>query len=127
MTSDPGYPAGLPENQVRLIIKGQEYGGWKKINIEAGIERLEQTAQVRVIGGVAVESIDAWVLACCDDPKAEGHKQPKAVLHAVHGIGTCDRKVARVREKDLTKLPKTAKSLTAWLRKAREVAQARVS
>ena len=48
MTSDPGYPAGLPENQVRLIIKGQEYGGWKKINIEAGIERQARSFELEV-------------------------------------------------------------------------------
>lgn len=47
-TTDPGYPAGLPENQVRLVVGGQEFGGWKKIRIEAGIERQARSFELEV-------------------------------------------------------------------------------
>ena len=47
-TIDPGYPAGLPENQVRLVVNGQEFGGWKKIRIEAGIERQARSFELEV-------------------------------------------------------------------------------
>ena len=48
MNTDPGYPAGLPENQERLIVGGQEYGGWKQIHIEAGIERQARSFELVV-------------------------------------------------------------------------------
>ena len=47
-STDPGYPAGLPENQVRLVVGGQEFGGWKKIRIEAGIERQARSFELEV-------------------------------------------------------------------------------
>uniref|UniRef100_UPI0005F2B449 phage baseplate assembly protein n=1 Tax=Xanthomonas sp. MUS 060 TaxID=1588031 RepID=UPI0005F2B449 len=41
-------PAGEPENQVRLVVGGQNFGGWKKIRIEAGIERQARSFELEV-------------------------------------------------------------------------------
>jgi prophage tail gpP-like protein len=46
--SSGGYPAGQPQNQVRLVVGGNEYGGWKKIHIEAGIERQARSFELEV-------------------------------------------------------------------------------
>lgn len=35
-------------NQVRLIVEGQEYGGWKSVRIEAGIERQARSFDLEV-------------------------------------------------------------------------------
>ena len=48
MSANIGYQAGLPENQVRLVIAGVEYAGWKKIHIEAGIERQARSFEFEV-------------------------------------------------------------------------------
>ena len=45
-----GYPVGQPENQVRLVVGGQEFGGWKKIHIEAGIERQVRSFEFETTG-----------------------------------------------------------------------------
>lgn len=35
-------------NQVRLVVEGQEYGGWKSVRIEAGIERQARSFDLEV-------------------------------------------------------------------------------
>ena len=47
-TNDAGYLAGLPQNQVRLVVGGQEYGGWKSVKVEAGIERQARSFDLEV-------------------------------------------------------------------------------
>lgn len=37
-----------PSNTVRLVVNGQEYGGWKSIKIEAGIERQARSFDLEV-------------------------------------------------------------------------------
>jgi len=37
-----------PANVVRLLVKGQEYGGWKSVRIEAGIERQARSFDLEV-------------------------------------------------------------------------------
>lgn len=37
-----------PANQVRLVVNGQEFGGWKSVRIEAGIERQARSFDLEV-------------------------------------------------------------------------------
>ncbi|WP_052689409.1 phage baseplate assembly protein [Xanthomonas albilineans] len=41
-------PVDQPENQLRLVVGGQDFGGWKKIRIEAGIERQARSFELEV-------------------------------------------------------------------------------
>ncbi|WP_307734445.1 phage baseplate assembly protein [Xanthomonas albilineans] len=47
-TRDAGDPVGQPENRVRLVVGGQDFSGWKKIRIEAGIERQARSFELEV-------------------------------------------------------------------------------
>lgn len=113
--------------QVIAFVRDRDGVAQRQQDIEAGIRQMEEAGQFRVIGGVAVEAIEAWVLACCDDHKAEKHKAPKEVLAEKHGIDTCVQKVERVQGSDLAKLPRTATSLKAWLARAEQVAGSRTA
>jgi len=107
------------------FVRDRDGDAQRECEVAKGMDEVVKTGEFHVIGGVAIESIDAWVLACCGDHKAEGYKKPKAVLDEVHGVGTRASKVDRVRSADPSTLPKTAKSLHAWLGRARAVAQHR--
>ena len=37
-----------PANQVRLVVNGQEFGGWKSVRIEGGIERQARSFDLEV-------------------------------------------------------------------------------
>ncbi len=40
----------MTDNNVRLVVAGQEFGGWKTVRIEAGIERLSRSFELGITG-----------------------------------------------------------------------------
>jgi hypothetical protein len=90
-------------------------------DVERGIhDARAEYPDLRVVGGVAREEIEAWVLALLGQPASEGHTNPKEVLSAApHGIGNRDAKVAAVEAADMSRLPDDAESLHRWLERAR--------
>ena len=40
----------MTDNNVRLVVGGREFGGWKAVNIQAGIERLARSFELAVTG-----------------------------------------------------------------------------
>lgn len=76
---------------------------------------------IKVIGGTAVEAIDAWILACLGEASTESKSDPKSILTSRFRMDTGAQKTAVVSEAKLDKLPNDARSLRAWLKRAAEV------
>lgn len=68
-----------------------------------------------VVGGVAVQEIEAWILALLGDARSERHADAKTVLADKHSISDRAAKIAAVETADLTKIPRDAASLADWL------------
>ncbi len=91
-------------------------------DIGAGIEDAQATfSDLRVIGGVAIEESEAWILALLGDRRSEEHADAKKHLEQTHSLSGCEQKVLAVKEADLNALPDDAASLRMWLRRAGEV------
>jgi hypothetical protein len=80
---------------------------------DAIAEAASQFANVRVVGGVAVEAIEAWALAAQDVRECEQHARPKD-----HFDGSV---VEVLREADLEVGCRRSPSLRRWLERARSL------
>jgi hypothetical protein len=88
-------------------------------DVERGIELARQTFSMAIIGSVAVEEIEAWVLALLGETRSEQRPSPKERLSQVHGCRELADCVARVSSADWTRIPEDAASLHRWLDRAR--------
>ena len=95
----------------------------RKDDVERGIrDALTENPGLRVVGGVAREAVEAWILALLGQHDSEAHTDPKAVLSAQpHGIQNRAQKVEAVEGADMSRIPDDAESLHAWLERARAV------
>lgn len=94
----------------------------RECEVERGIrEGVELVPSLRVIGGVAVEDIEAWLLALLGERGSESHSHPKQVLAAEpHSVTSREEKVELVLEAEVEAIPEDARSLLRWLERARE-------
>lgn len=76
---------------------------------------------VEVIGGAAIEEIDAWLLAIRGRKRSESLGDPKAELRGKHGITDAPKKAELVMDAALSDIADDAESLRAWLDRARDV------
>lgn len=82
----------------------------------------ENFPAVEAVGGVAIQSLDAWGLALAGERRTEARNRAttKAALDA-NGAGSTEARAQAVRDADLNKLPADAASLAAFIDRAREV------
>lgn len=82
-------------NRVRLLVKGQEYGGWKDVRIEAGIERQARSFDLTVTdrwpGAVddlprRIRPGDECVVYIGDDRVATGYVDGTPIRYDGHSI-----------------------------------------
>lgn len=77
-----------------------------------------------VIGGVAVPTLEGWILALLQEPRTE-ELTPKRAEQTLEGKGVKlkdgSAMVRAVEEADLSKLPGDATSLATWLARAKMV------
>jgi len=101
---------------VAAFVRDRDRDPERAAAIESAIDECSaRFSAVRVIGGVAVEAIEAWLLAINGDLRSEEHSDPKNLL----GIAGLHAKIAIVDSADLDHLPRDAVSLGAWLGRAR--------
>ncbi|MSP61902.1 MAG: hypothetical protein EXR72_16530 [Myxococcales bacterium] len=88
-------------------------------DVEKGIEKAaEMFPDVTIVGGVAVETIEAWILALLGESRSEAQHNPRTVLADTHSIRTVAEKVAAIALADLAAIPEDAGSLHRWLLRA---------
>jgi hypothetical protein len=96
--------------------------------IEAAITALDAADDgPSVIGGVAIEKLESWLVALTGKPGSEGMARPEEVLSKL-GIAEKDTEamINLVIDADLSRIPADATSLLLWLDRARAVLPARV-
>jgi hypothetical protein len=105
--------------EVLAFTRDRDRSRERQEEIEAGLIEVGRLS-VEAIGGVAIESLEAWLLALGGRAGTEGISKPKEEL-SKDGITTTADLVARIEEADLARLPEDATSLHLWLGRAREV------
>lgn len=89
--------------------------------IERAIERLEESPATgpAVVGGVAIEKLESWLVAIAGTHGSEGHRRPEEVLA---GLGIAEKDTAAmvrfVEETGIQDIPSDARSLRRWLDRA---------
>lgn len=99
-----------------VFVRDQDGYADRQEHIEVGI-RLVRAGDFApaLVGGIAVQEIEAWVLTLLGERRTEHHADAKDVLEKKHGITTCEGKTAVVDSADRAKIPEDAASLRAWL------------
>ncbi len=101
---------------VLVFVRDQDGDKDRQTDVEEGIRLArERGFTPALVGGMAVQEIEAWLLALLGERKSERHADAKAVLAKKHGITTCIGKVAAVEDADLGRIPPDARSLRDWL------------
>jgi hypothetical protein len=123
---------GEVQNVLGLVLEAEEAGAEALVfvrdqdgyqdrqdDVEEGIRQARERGYApKIVGGVAVQEIEAWILALLGERRSEGHADAKAVLAKKHEIIDRAGKVAVVEGADLDRVPEDARSLRAWLSEA---------
>jgi hypothetical protein len=105
--------------KVLVFVRDQDGYPDREEDIEEGIRQARARSYgPEVVGGVAVQEIEAWVLAILGERRSEQHADAKAILAARHGIDSLSAKVAAIDAADLDRIPRDATSLRTWLERA---------
>lgn len=104
---------------VLAFVRDRDGDADREQQLERGIEEAARTfASVRIVGGVARESIEAWILAMRGDAGCESHRHPKGELATRHGIRTRAEKVSVVDSADLDPARARSATLDRWVSRA---------
>ena len=99
-----------------VFVRDQDGHSQRAADVEEGIQAARSHCPgLLIIGGMAVEEIEAWLLAMLGERKSESHKHPKEVLQERHGISNRLDKTRVVEEANFAKLPEDAHSLRTWM------------
>ncbi len=99
-----------------VFVRDRDCDEQRAADIEAGIRiAQERFPDVRIVGGSAVEEIEAWLLAMLGEHNSESHRHPKEVLRDRRGIANRLDKTRVVEEARLDQLPDDAASLRQWI------------
>jgi hypothetical protein len=112
------------ETSCDALVFGRDRDGdeERESDVEDGIRRASKTfPTLAVIGGIAIENVEGWILVLCGDASGEivAGSATKAKLPWDFGIETTEQKVDRILEADLDTI--TTGSLGTWLARARSV------
>lgn len=111
--------AGEVGADVLVFVRDQDGDEDRGKAINEGLRRIREGGEgASVVGGVAVQELEAWLLALLGERRSERRSDAKAMLEKEHGIAGRARKVEVVERADLARVPDDALSLRAWLRDA---------
>lgn len=102
-----------------VFVRDQDGDEERQADIEEGL-RLAQGKglDVAIIGGVAVQEIEAWILAILGERRSEHHADAKQVLRQRHKIAEREEMVEVIDERGIDGIADDAASLHAWLEMA---------
>jgi hypothetical protein len=115
------------EHRADIIAFSRDSDGdrGREASVEAGIAAVGEKFPdgPRVAGGVAVQTVEAWILALAGRSRTEEMSRAKLVpaIEALLGAGNVkqtDRYIETVEQADLAKLAADASSLRRWIERA---------
>jgi hypothetical protein len=102
-----------------VFVRDRDRDEDRQADIENGIELAQSKfPDLAIAGGVAVEEIEAWILAILGERRSEHHADAKHVLKENHSIAGRASMIGALEDKDLGKIPADATSLRTWINRA---------
>jgi hypothetical protein len=102
-----------------VFVRDRDGDAERQADIEEGIRLARDRGFApALVGGVAIEEIEAWILAAMGEVRSERHGDAKAVLEERRGLAGRAAMVAAVQERGLQRVAEDAASLRAWLNEA---------
>jgi hypothetical protein len=101
--------------QAVVFTRDRDRSAAREKEIEMAIKTATGMFSIAIVGGMAVEAIESWMLALLGDEKAEKHADPKAEL-AKRGVNTVEDKVRVVRQEaaKLDEAKRRSASFATW-------------
>lgn len=103
---------------ILVFVRDQDGYEDREADINEGVRLARERFTPGVVGGVAVQEIEAWILALLGDRGSEAHANAKQELAERHRIASLAEKVAVVEGADIHRVPEDAISLRDWLNDA---------
>jgi hypothetical protein len=107
--------------QVLVFTRDRDGEKERERDVEMGlVEARRENPSLRIVGGVAIEMIECWMLALRGDHHSQTCRDPKDELSKLHQVASVQQMVDLVREAklELSAVPKDAESLREWLEQA---------
>lgn len=113
-----------------VVVFSRDRDGAKNRAREVAIEGVvasasSAAASPKLVGAVAIETLEAWVLAACGDAKCESYTDPATELATRFNFNVSPKStaamVAFIESADLDGASACSTSLAFWLRRARAV------
>lgn len=102
-----------------VFVRDRDGDGRRAVDFADGIARATaEHPELTLVGELACEEVEAWILAIRGELRSETHRHPKEVL-AERGIRTTAEKVTCIEAANLAAVPADATSLCSWLEQAR--------
>lgn len=102
-----------------VFVRDQDGDEERQADIEEGVRAAQgRGLDVDIIGGVAVQEIEAWILAILGERRSEHHADAKQVLKQRHQITEREEMVEVIDERGVDGIPEDAASLRTWLEMA---------
>ncbi|NUQ74927.1 MAG: hypothetical protein HUU21_15360 [Polyangiaceae bacterium] len=102
-----------------VFVRDRDRDEDRQADIENGIKLAQSKfPDLAIAGGVAVEEIEAWILAILGERRSERHADPKTVLKQNHSIAGRASMLSALEDKTLGQIPIDATSLRTWLARA---------
>lgn len=101
------------------FVRDQDGDEERQADIEEGVRFAQAKGlDVDIVGGVAVQEIEAWILAILGERRSEHHSDAKQVLKQRHQITEREEMVEVIEARGIDGIPEDAASLRAWLEMA---------
>ena len=102
---------------VLVFVRDQDGDEERERAVKEGIRLAREDGRfhAKVAGGVAVQEIEAWLLAMLGERRSEDRADPKTHLRDHHGVADREGKIRVVENATLNNLPPDANSLRDWL------------
>jgi hypothetical protein len=104
--------------QVLVFTRDRDGDEERERDVVAGLAiARRENPSLRIVGGVAIEMIECWMLALRGDHHAQACRDPKGELSKRHKVASVQQMVGLVRGAKLERsaIPKDAESLREWL------------
>ena len=102
-----------------VFVRDQDGDSDRQTDVEEGIRlAMDGAFSPAIVGGVAIQEIEAWVLALLGERGSERHSDAKAVLEKKRRITSPTEKVAAVETANPASIPEDARSLHNWMKMA---------
>jgi hypothetical protein len=108
------------EADVVVLVRDRDGDDDREAEIETGIAQAPAMGfTTLLVGGVAIEEIEAWILALLGDRNAENYARPKEKLAENHGLRTRAQKVAVIEGAALDRAESGAPSFMRFCERVR--------